>query len=372
MIRIIPAGRYEITDKEPVERGVMGVLYRGIDTLTRRQIAIKRIRDLSDRRSVEMFEKEWRVLASLDYPTIVKVLDVAQIEENGKRNSCFIMPWLTGVTLARLIDKRSDRLSSERVVGIISQVCKGLQFAHDASLVHRDIKPSNIFILPDDMPVLIDFGVVHFHGSQSIGFKGTWRYAAPEQVGGKEPTKLSDIFSLGVVYYEALTGLNPFLRVDSEGRLDQNGAGEAIKSFMPPGIYEINSRASLMLSQAVQAALAKQPIYRYASARQFGESLQKAYQNQPLNRFNAETFSSGSGVLAVLSPGIARWLPTSRMTSKLEATYTLRSLGCGPRSRRQPGKSEFGGYSKKLRNVLRSTRSHLRSTSSGNTRARAR
>ena len=92
-------------------------------------------------------------------------------------------------------------------MAIITQVCRGLQAAHERGLVHRDIKPSNIFVMEDDTAKIIDFGVVYLAGSHSVtGQKGTWQYMAPEQIEMKPASPVSDIFSLGVVCYEALTG----------------------------------------------------------------------------------------------------------------------------------------------------------------------
>src|SRR5947209_16796689 len=124
------------------------------------------------------------------------------------------MPLLPGVTLASLIRNSSARLTVERVIGIIRQVCLGLQAAHEQELVHRDLKPSNIFIMDDDTAKIIDFGLVHTVGTRSVtGIKGTFQYMAPEQIEGSGPPDRSvDIYSLGVVAYEVLTGSQPFKR----------------------------------------------------------------------------------------------------------------------------------------------------------------
>ncbi|HEY3454736.1 MAG TPA: protein kinase [Bryobacteraceae bacterium] len=274
------AGRYEV--KELLGEGGMGVVYRAIDTRTGSLVAIKTLRDASDPYTLEMFKKEWAVLARLCHPNIVDVRDVDEIEENGVRKPCFIMPLLPGVTLASLIRTSSPRLTVERIVGIIHQVCLGLQAAHEQDLIHRDLKPSNIFVMDDGTAKIIDFGLVHATDAKSTtGFKGTWQYMAPEQVEGRPPSRRSDIYSLGVVAYEALTGQQPFKKKKLED------TAEAIRRLIPPVISESNPKVSPLVGKVIHIAMAKQPIHRYASAREFDETLQKAFYNQPIERFDA-------------------------------------------------------------------------------------
>src|SRR5262249_3646837 len=160
-----------------------------------------------------LFCKEWTVLARLSHPNIVDVLDTGQFEDGGQVRPFFVMPLLPGATLDSLIRSASPRLTPERVVEIIAQTCKGLQAAHEKGLIHRDLKPSNIFVMEDDSVKVIDFGVVHLTDAGSVaGLKGTLPYMAPEQVDMKPCSPASDIFSLGVVCYEALTGKKPFAR----------------------------------------------------------------------------------------------------------------------------------------------------------------
>ncbi len=273
------ASRYEL--KGLLGEGGMGLVYRAVDTRTGGFVAIKTMRDLSDPRTVEMFKKEWRVLARLSHPNIVDIRDVDEIEEDGIRKPCFVMPLLPGVTLATLIKDSGHRLTVERSVGMVCQVCNGLEAAHRAELVHRDLKPSNIFVMEDDTAKIIDFGLVYSADAKSAtGHKGTWQYMAPQQVEGKTPTVLSDIFSLGVVAYEALTARKPFARTTVEA------TAEAVRTCIPPTISEINPKVSQLLSKVVHKAIAKQPMHRYASAREFAENLQKAYHNLPIERFD--------------------------------------------------------------------------------------
>ncbi len=272
------ADRYEI--KEVLGQGGMGVVYRALDIRTKTDIAMKTMRDSSDPVAVEMFEKEWALLAGLSHPNIVDIRDVGEIEENGQKKPFFVMPLLRGATLATLIEDSSTRLTVERVSAIITQVCRGLQAAHDRGLIHRDIKPSNIFVMEDDTAKIIDFGVVHLAGTQSVtGHKGTWQYMAPEQVDLKPASPASDLFSLGVVCYEALTGNKPFARSTAPE------TAEAIRKHIPPPASELNPAVSQMVSRVVHKAMAKEPIHRFVNARDLGETLQKAVLNQPIGLF---------------------------------------------------------------------------------------
>jgi serine/threonine protein kinase len=277
--QVLIAGRYEI--KEPLGEGGMGVVYRAIDIKTKSYVALKTMRDISDPVAVELFSKEWSVLAGLSHPNIVDIRDVGEIDDHGQKKPFFVMPLLPGSTLAKLIETSSTRLTVERVVAVMSQVCRGLQAAHEQGLVHRDIKPSNIFVMEDDTAKIIDFGVVHLAGSHSVtGQKGTWQYMAPEQIDMKPASPASDIFSLGVVCYEALTGRKPFARKTPAE------TAEAVRSYIPAPIIEINPMVSQLVSMVIHKAMAKLPFHRFSSVRDFGDSLQKAHLNQPIDRFD--------------------------------------------------------------------------------------
>lgn len=259
----------------------MGVVYRAFDIKTKSFVALKTMRDVSDPLAVELFSKEWSVLASISHPNIVDIRDVGEFEEHGHKRPFFVMPLLPGATLSKLIETSSARLTVDRVVAIMTQVCRGLQAAHEKGLVHRDIKPSNIYVMEDDTAKIIDFGVVYLAGSHSVtGQKGTWQYMAPEQIEMKPTSPVSDVFSLGVVCYEALTGRKPFAcKTPAE-------TAEAVRRRIPPPISEINPAVSQIISMVVHKAMAKEPIHRFSSARDFGDTLQRAFHNQPIERFD--------------------------------------------------------------------------------------
>ncbi len=257
------------------------MVYKAYDTITKRFVAIKTMWGNVDPAAIELFEREWTVLARISHPNIVDILDTGEFRENAHRKPYFVMPLLPGATLEHLIRDSSQRLTVDRTVEIIYQACRGLQAAHDQGLVHRDLKPSNIFVLEDDTVKIIDFGVVHLADTRSAtGIKGTLHYMAPEQFDLKPATALSDIFSLSVVCYEALTGRKPF------GRKTEGEVIEAIRSYVPPPASEINASVNQLLSRTVHKGMAKQPWHRFSSAREFGETLQRALRGESIERFD--------------------------------------------------------------------------------------
>ena len=280
-VRSLKGGRYEI--REILDQGGMGVVYRCFDTVVRREVALKTIRGTPEKLALEMFYKECKVLAGMSHPNIVEIFDIGELEEPGGAKPYFVMPLLGGTTLEALIRGSGRRLTVERTVEILCQTCRGLQAAHERGLVHRDIKPANIFVLKDDAVKIIDFGVAHIAESQTTTTaKGTLFYMAPEQIERKPPTPLSDIFALGVVAWQTLTGRRPF-----EGATDTEVAN-AILNRIPPPASELNPAVNTALSQVIHKAMAKQPWRRFGSAREFAEALQKAARNEALEIFDPE------------------------------------------------------------------------------------
>jgi|CZKR01.1.fsa_nt_gi serine/threonine protein kinase len=274
------AGRYDV--KDVLGQGGMGLVYRAYDTVIRRDVALKTLRDIPESSSLQLFYKESDVLASMSHPNIVEIFDIGEFEESGQKKPYFVMPLLPGTTLDNLIRNARHRLTVQRTVEIMSQVCRGLQAAHERGLVHRDLKPSNIFVMEDDSVKIIDFGVAHMTNVHTtVGLKGTLLYMSPEQLEGKPLSGLSDLFSLSVVCYEALTGRHPFRRANEEEIVD------AIRHQIPPPASELNSEVNQSISRVIHKGMAKQPWHRFANARDFGESLNKALRNEPIEFFDA-------------------------------------------------------------------------------------
>ena len=272
-------GRYEI--KQVLGQGGMGVVYRAYDTVIKRDVALKTIRDTPERSALQLFYKECDVLAAMSHPNVIEIFDIGEFEEDGVMKPYFVMPLLPGATLDVLIKTSSSRLTVERTVEIIWQVCRGLHAAHERGLVHRDLKPSNIFVMQDDSVKIIDFGLAHMVDTRSTrGQRGTLLYMAPEQIEMKTPSPLTDIFALGVTAYETFTG-----RVPWEGGSTSDLA-TAILQHIPPPVSELNPAVNQSVSRAVHKAMAKQPWHRFSTAREFGEILQKALRNEPIEMFD--------------------------------------------------------------------------------------
>jgi eukaryotic-like serine/threonine-protein kinase len=275
------ANRYEV--RQILGQGGMGLVYRAYDVVVRREVAVKTILDIPDPASLQLFYKECDVLASMSHPNIVEIFDIGEFEEEGKKKPYFVMPLLPGTTLEHFIRKASHRLTVERTIDIISQTCRGLQAAHERGLVHRDLKPSNIFVMEDDSVKIIDFGVAHMADAHTTrAQKGTLLYMSPEQIELKPLTAASDIFSLSIVCYEAMTGRNPFQRARADEVVD------AILKHIPPLATELNSTVSQPVSRVLHKAMAKQSWHRFASARDFGDTLNKAQRNEAIEFFDPE------------------------------------------------------------------------------------
>src|ERR1700691_1709462 len=213
------AGRYEV--RQILGQGGMGLVFRAYDTVVRREVAVKTILDIPDPASLQLFYKECDVLPSMSHPNIVEIFDIGEFEEDGKKKPYFVMPLLPGMTLDHFVRKSSHHLTVERTVEIMNQTCRGLQAAHERGLVHRDLKPSNIFVMEDDSVKIIDFGVAHMTNVHTtVGLKGTLLYMSPEQIELKALSPASDIFSLGVVCYEAMPGRTPLPRARADEVVD--------------------------------------------------------------------------------------------------------------------------------------------------------
>jgi serine/threonine-protein kinase len=267
--------------KEVLGRGGMGAVYKAYDNETRRDVTLKTLLDVQDRAMLELFYRECQVLASLNHPNIVDIYDVGEMEFDGGRRPYFVMPLLSGQTLDKLISSASHRLTPDAVVDMLAQAARGLHAAHERGLVHRDIKPSNIFVMDDDSVKIIDFGVAHLADARtSTTLKGTLHYMAPEQLQMQKPTPLSDLFSLAVVSYQAFSRRRPFEGATADETI------QAIMNRVPPPVSDLNQAVSRSISQVVHKAMAKQPYHRFANVREYGDCLQKALRNDPLDIFD--------------------------------------------------------------------------------------
>lgn len=205
-------GKYEILGE--LGRGGMGTVYKGRDTVIGRDVAIKIIHEqVSDKLGVKKrFYREAQSAGRLSHQNITTVYDVR--EEDGQ--PFIVMEYLEGLDLSEIL-KAGTPISIRDKLNIATQICRGLQFAHEQGVIHRDIKPANVRVLPSGRIKIMDFGIARMQETgvqetltQANTVLGTPGYMSPEQVMGKELDRRSDIFSFGVLFYELLTGNKPF------------------------------------------------------------------------------------------------------------------------------------------------------------------
>lgn len=266
------SGRYRLLEK--VGEGGMGTVYVSHDQELGRQVAVKLLASnlVHDADVVERFEREARLTAALDHPNIVPVYDVGRHEGRPY----IVMKLLQGAVLAAVLREKGG-LTSEETQKLLSQVAAGLDYLHAKGFIHRDVKAGNIFVGPQGHATLLDFGILRStSGSDGLTrtgmVMGTPHYMAPEQaLGLKEVDHRADLYALGVVLFECLTGTLPF-EADSELRLIQMQAHAP-----PPDIIDRAPWISRSVAAVVRKALAKEPRERFNSGAELVHALESAY-----------------------------------------------------------------------------------------------
>ncbi len=258
--------RYEII--KSIGEGGMANVYLAHDLILDRDVAIKVLRgDLSgDEKFVRRFQREALAASSLSHPNIVEMYDVG--EDGG--TYYIVMEYINGKTLKQLIKKRGA-LSLSECVDIMLQLTDGVDHAHASYIIHRDLKPQNIMIQDNGQVKITDFGIAmalnNTQLTQTNSVMGSVHYLPPEQASGKGATVKSDIYSLGIMLYELLTGNLPF-----KGENAVEIAFKQIKDDIP-SVREINKEIPQSLENIVLKATAKNPKNRYASAKEMHDDL---------------------------------------------------------------------------------------------------
>jgi len=270
MTTLAKAGRYEIVDE--LGRGAMGVVYRAVDPVIGRNVAVKTIKlsaegtGLTRPELLARFQTEARAAGLLTHPNIVVVFDAG--EEDGLYY--ITMELVEGKSLQALLDD-GHAFPLPRVLRIMDQACSALQFAHERNVVHRDIKPANLMLTADDTVKVTDFGtakILQFGTvQQTAHVMGTPSYMSPEQVKGRAVDGRSDIFSLGVMLYEMVTGEKPFPGQNITTVIYKIVNEEPV----PP--KQVDPTIHAGISAVVMKALAKDPDVRYQSCREMLEDL---------------------------------------------------------------------------------------------------
>jgi serine/threonine protein kinase len=263
-------GRYEV--RSELGRGAMGVVYKATDPVLDRTVAIKTVNlslDQGERAEYEArFYQEAKAAGGLSHPNIVTVYDVG----NSGDVAYMAMEFLEGTELHNLIGE-GRRLAVEKAADIAAQVADGLGYAHQRGVVHRDIKPANIMIVHNGPAKITDFGIARMRHSevktQTGMLLGSPRYMSPEVVVGKRADGRSDIYSLGIILYEMLTGAAPFAGETMSALMFQT------VNFTPPAPSTVNSAVPPMLDFIVAKMLAKKRAERYQDAAEIASDLRE-------------------------------------------------------------------------------------------------
>jgi serine/threonine-protein kinase len=272
---VIVGGRYRVERR--LGGGGMATVFLARDDELGRPVAVKLLAEnlAGDPALRERFVREARISARLAHPNVVAVYDAGEVD--GGR-PFIVMEYVEGETLADVL-RREGRLDPGRAVDFALQACAGLEHAHGTGLVHRDVKPQNLLVRPDGTLKIADFGIAR--AAETSGLTqagtvlGTAAYLAPEQAAGEEVTAAADIYSLGAVLYELLTGRPP-LEFSSLAELAYKQSTEPIEP-----VRDLAPEVPPALEDAIMRALARQPEYRQSSAAELAQELAAASPEAP-------------------------------------------------------------------------------------------
>lgn len=282
--------RYEI--RERIGKGGMAAVYKAWDTNLERWVAVKVLHTyLSDDKDFKQrFEREAKLIASLNHPNIVQVYDFDTIERDGETVYYMVMTYVEGQTLRQLMEsrrERGERLSLAEVGTVMRGVCSGLAYAHKRGMVHRDVTPGNILFNAEGQPVLADFGIARLVEGARITRSGTTSgtpiYMSPEQSTGSESDHRADIYSLGVILFELLSGKAPY-EGDSTVAILMKHVNDPI-----PTVTSIVSSLPAEADAVIARALAKDAADRYQSAEAFLQDVETRILGKEVSLLSAST-----------------------------------------------------------------------------------
>ena len=274
---IILNSRYKLIER--AGSGGMAAVYKGQDLMLGRLVAVKVLHEslVGDAEFLRRFQKEAHSAANLSHPNVVTVHDIGQ---DGHRYY-IVMEFVAGPTLKKLIrevgNENGQSMPYNQAVDIAIQICAGVGYAHRANLIHCDMKSQNVLITPDNLVKVTDFGIARALSEASLHedsqIWGTPQYFSPEQAAGKSPTTASDVYSIGVILFEMLTGRLPF-KADSHTAV-------ALKHMQepPPPATNFNPAVPEQLVRIVDKVLSKEPSGRYRTADQLGRVLTAYLEN---------------------------------------------------------------------------------------------
>jgi len=253
-----------------VARSGMASIFRATDLQNSRAVAIKIPHPEMEADPVlyDRFKREEEIGKKLDHPGVVRVFNG---EDRSRRY--MVLEWVDGRLLRQILNEQK-KLPPERAIRITLALCKALDYIHSQGVVHRDLKPENIMVGPDDQVKLIDFGIAANAGSRRLTFAklteamGTPDYISPEQVKGKRGDARSDVYSLGIMFYEMLTGKVPFTGPNPFVIMNER----LLNNPIPP--REVNPEVSPELQEIIYRALERDPNKRYPNAHEFALDLE--------------------------------------------------------------------------------------------------
>lgn len=275
-------GRYEI--REIIGVGGMAVVYKAYDNIDDRIVAVKILKEeyLANEEFRRRFKNESKAIAVLSHPNIVKVYDVSY----GDRLQYIVMEYVEGITLKEYIEQQGV-INQKEAVYFVMQILRALQHAHDKGVVHRDIKPQNIMLLENGTIKVTDFGIARFSRSETRTLSdstiGSVHYISPEQARGDVTDDKADLYSVGVMFYEMLTGQLPFVADSSVSVAIMQLQNE------PKRPTEINPDIPIGLEQIIMHAMKKNVAERYQSAAEMILDLEE-FKRNPSIQFNYSYF----------------------------------------------------------------------------------
>ncbi len=311
-------GRYEVLQE--IGHGAMGVVFKARDPLIDRLIALKTITAsvAEDKDLLERFRREAKAAGTLQHPNIVTIYEMGEAD-----GVPFIaMEYLEGESLDALITRRAPAPLPQKV-GYLVQTCRALQYAHRRSVIHRDIKPANIVVTVEGVVKVVDFGIALLAAAsktQTGTLLGTLAYMSPQQLGGKRADARSDIWSVGVVLYELLTGRRPFA--------GENHAALVLSILQeePVPLREMLPECPYQLDAIVRKALAKDDAVRFQSMEELLLGLKSAWAALHLNKAGeapADAALTAAHEFA-LQPAASRTKP--RIAQSAQRVVALRDL----------------------------------------------
>lgn len=297
MIGTVLDDRYQLV--EFLGQGGMSLVYRAIDKRTDHSVAVKVLRPefLDDQEFLERFDREAIAVSKMSHHNIVNLLDVGRSESFRY----IVMEYVNGKTLKEVIQERGA-LPYDLSAQICIRILSAMQHAHKNGVIHRDIKPQNILVHSEGHIKVADFGIARFAEKNTIAKQdfvmGSAHYISPEQARGDDVTFASDIYSVGVVLYELLTGKVPF-----DGESPVTIALQHINATPVP-VTSINPSIPLVMERIVNKAMEKDPVHRYQSSLEMAQDLQRAIYQPDGNWLNTESDKPISAFAAPDKPEI--------------------------------------------------------------------